>query len=438
MDELQSPWFDFNHPDFDFIDRDDSRGEQPAEPESIPSAPPLAPNDLRTSNQGSSFEPHQERVSLSEAPAASFLQDTAMVDTWDDLAGWPSSMPAADTGNEPLHQYEQLSSTDNVPATDTGNEPLYQYEQPSSMENVPTTDTGNEPLHQYEQSSSTDVVTAEIRQIDNELEGLKLKLEQRRLQKRRQELLQLLPTPQPIQTPERPQFQNLESAIVPSIECRMGQDYNAPFDNCELDALQREHPSINSQFDLGSINLGLPSPLINPQEDPFNLGNLQQPETINPRLLNSDNVQSPYSMPTPSTDLEHNRQYGMQGPSPAFSSDHVSMRPHYEHNLMNSASLVSTMSSVQQDQHTQSPEKGLVTHKRPRIPQPNITECLSALQRQAKQTGVPQTSLNVMRLKSEPRSKRSRTSSQKQNRKDVQDAGGSCFLCLFFKKRVNL
>ena len=424
MAESPNPWFDFNHPDFDSIDHDDYDAEQPAEPERIPSAPPLAPNDPQTSNQVSSLEPHQERAIPSEAPIASSFEDTAMGDTWDNSCGWPSSMPATDTENEYLHQYEQPSSTDNMPATDTG----------------------NEALHQYEQPYSTDVVTAEIHQINNELAEVELKLKQRRLQKRQQELLQILPTPQPLQTPERPQSQNLEPAVSPSIECRMGQDHIAPINNCVFDALQGTNPGIDSRYDVSptdSSTFGYPNPFINLQEDSFNLVSFQQPETINQWLLNSDNAQSSNSIPTPSTGLEHNRQYGMQGPTPAFSSDYMSMRPlsmdpHYRQSLLDSASLISTMSSIQQDQHIQSPEKGLGTQKRPRTPQPNITECLSALQRQAKRSGVPQTSLDVMRFNPEPRSKRPRTSSQKQNKKDVQEAGGSCFLCLLFKKWVNL
>ena len=402
MADSQDPALDFNNPYLNLLDYGDYWGEQPAEPESTLSAPTLAPNNPRISSQDSSLEPHQERVSFSEAPTVSCFEDTAMVDTRYNPWGWPSSMPATDTGINPLHQHEQPSGTDNV--------------------------------------------TAEMNQIENELAEVKLKLEQHRLQKRHQELLKRLTARQPIQVPERPQVQNLEPAIGPSIEWRTGQEYNASINNCELDALQRPNLGMYSHYDVGSTNssnLGFPDPLINPQEELFNLENLEHPEMINARLLDYETAQSLNSMPTLSADLEHNHEYGVQGSSPAFPTEHIPMRPssvgpQYEQDLRNSTPLVSAMSSIQHGQHIQSPEKGLITQKRPRSPQPNMTDCLSALQRQAKKTGVPQSSLNVMRFNPEHRSKRPRTSSQKQNKKNVQDAGGSCFLCLFFKKRVSL
>ena len=386
--------------DLDFLfDFEEYYDEQPAEPESTPNVTPPAPNNSTASNPGFSLELHQERVSLSEAPDAHLLEERTPIEIWG-LSPGGLSMPATDTGNGSLHQYEQPSNTNNV--------------------------------------------TAEICQVDDELAEVQLELKQRRLQKRRQELLQTLPTRQPIQTPERPQFQGLEPAIVPFIEFRTGQNYNAPTRDSGVDALQRTSPDIDSHYNVGSNNsltLGFPNLSSYPQEAPFDLGNSEQPGMINAWPLSMDTTQSSNSVPTSLTDLGHNRQYGMQGPSLASSSEKRPIGPHsigpqYGQDLMNSPPPLSTMSSVQHHQSIQSPEKGLVTRKRPRSPQPNMSKHLSALQRQAKQIGVPENSLDIMCFNKEPRSKRPRTSSQKQNKKDVQDAGGSCFLCLVFKKKV--
>ena len=396
MTDSQSPGVDFDGPDLNLFDFDDYFGEQLAEPEKTPpSAVPPAPNKYRASDQGSSLEPLHERVSLSEAPSASFFEDSALIDTWDNSWGRPS-MPAIDTGNEPRHRHEQQSSTASV--------------------------------------------AAELHQIDNELAEIELKLEHRRLQKRRLELLQILPTRQPIPRSEHPQFRNLDPAVVPSIECRMGQDYNGPISSPQVDTLQRTDPGIEAHYDVGFTNSNISS---NPQETSSNLVASEQSGIIGAGILTLNTAQLPNSMPTPSTVLEHNRQYRTQEPISASSSDQTSTRPlsvgpQYGQYSMSLTSLVSTMSSAQHGQHIQTPEKSLTTKKRPRSPQPNMKQRLSAVQRLAKQTGAPQTSLDVMCFNPEPRPKRPRTDSQRQNKKDVQDAGGSCFLCLTLKKRVCL
>ena len=404
MADSQDPGVDFNAPDLDLFDFGYYFGEQLAEPENTPpSAPPPAPNEARASDQGSTIEPLQERVGFAEAPTASSFEDSALIDTWDNSWGRPS---------------------------------------------MPATDTGNEPRHQHEQPSSTASVAAELHQIDDELAEVELKLEHRRLQKRRLELLQILPTSQPIQTPERPQFQfqNLGPAVVPSLECRIGLNYNGPISCPQVDALQRTDPGIDAHYNVGSTispYLAIPDLSSSPQEASCNLGASEQSGRIRAGLLTLNTAQLPNSMPTPSTDLERSRQYERQEPSPSSSSDQTSTRPlsmglEYGQDLTNSTPLVSNMPSVQHDQHIQSPEEGRTTQKRPRSPQPNIKQRLSAIQRLAKQTGVPQTSLDVMCFNPEPRPKRPRTSFQRQNKKDVQHAGGSCFLCLVFKKQVYL
>lgn len=266
MADSQDPGVDFNGPELNLFDFDYYFGEQLAEPENAPpSALPPAASKPRVSDQGSSLEPLQERVSLSRAPTASSFEDSALIDTWDNSWRRPS---------------------------------------------MPATDTGNEPLHQHEQPSSTASVAAELHQIDDELAEVELKLEHRRLQKRRLELLQILPTRQSIQTPERPQFQNLEPAVVPSIECRMGQDYNGPISCSQVDALQRRNPGIDAHYYVDSTNssyLEIPNLSSNSQEASSHLGASEQSRRIRAGLLTLNTAQLPNSMPTPSTDLERSR-----------------------------------------------------------------------------------------------------------------------------------
>ena len=84
------------------------------------------------------------------------------------------------------------------------------------------------------------------------------------------------------------------------------------------------------------------------------------------------------------------------------------------------------------------------TRKRPRSPKPFQEQQLSAINRTlSRQTGVPEVSLNTFssdRACSNlvPATKRTRTSLQKRNKKDVGDAGGACLLCRITKKQVFL
>ena len=77
-----------------------------------------------------------------------------------------------------------------------------------------------------------------------------------------------------------------------------------------------------------------------------------------------------------------------------------------------------------------------ITRKRRRSTQGNPEQRMSATRKQlSKQSRVPETYLGTMWC-SEPASKNSRTTSQRQNKKAVENAGGACFLCLVLKKQV--
>ena len=155
----------------------------------------------------------------------------------------------------------------------------------------------------------------------------------------------------------------------------------------------------------------------------------------------TDPVPLPNSTSALPADPEFSIQYEIKGPNSAFALDQASMEPLLagpQHGQsLDPTHGTSTLPSVQRDEPTDSPDKRLIIRKRPRSPQPTGTQRLAAVQRLlAKRTGVPEVSLGVMCFNTEPRPKRPRTTSQKQNKKDVQNGGGSCFLCLVYKKKV--
>ncbi len=97
---------------------------------------------------------------------------------------------------------------------------------------------------------------------------------------------------------------------------------------------------------------------------------------------------------------------------------------------------VSTLSSSQNERPVQNSEMN-IKRKRLRSAESTNAKRLTDAQRQlAKRTRVPEASLSVMCFNPESQPKRSRTSSQKQNKKDVENVGGSCLLCFVDKKKV--
>lgn len=132
---------------------------------------------------------------------------------------------------------------------------------------------------------------------------------------------------------------------------------------------------------------------------------------------------------------------GFQGPIPAVMSDQTTMQhsfadSQHRHGL-DLIQPVSTLSSVQHDQHVQNVEINMIIRKRPSSPQLIEAQRLYGYQQLfSKRTGIPETSLGLICFNSEPAPKRSRTSSQKRNKKDVEKEGGSCLLCFIDKKKV--
>ena len=137
-----------------------------AEPDSTFNSEPQTLNQLGPSSQIPMSELHPDRAISSQAAATSLNNETAMMDI----------------SSEPVRGPSQ-------PAVDTGNESLYRYEQ------------------QYR----TDSPDTEIHHIDARIEEIDLKLERRKLQRRRQEILQK-PGAQQARAFERPGIQTFGTA----------------------------------------------------------------------------------------------------------------------------------------------------------------------------------------------------------------------------------
>ena len=385
----------------EFFDLEHYYGGDSAEPQGTPAAGSQTLNDPRPSSRVSSPEPYHEQVESSEVAAISQTYADNFTDSDIEFLRGPSK-----------HH------------TTIGNEPLPQYGQPSSI---------GDP-------------NAELHHIENELEEVELRLKRRELQRRRQELLQNLPTEQQAQTSEHPQFQNSGTAIVPPLDNSVGQPFKSSISTSAIGSLQITNAGIESRYGVPSTNplhFGLANLSSGPHVEQSSFVFPEQSDKIDAELLSLDSVYVPNSVHAPPANFGYSRQYGMHWPTPSFSPDQASMQPVLagpQHGQgRDPAQCVSTLSSVQHDQPVQHPNISLIIRKRPRSPQPTKAQRLSAVQHQlAKQTGVPETSLSVMCFNTDPRPKRSRTSSQKQNKKDVQNIGGSCFLCLVYKKKVLL
>ena len=150
-----------------FFDLEHYYEESCAEPDITFDSRLQAPNESRRPSQISGFEPSQVEVTSSKAAAVSHNDETIMRDV----------------------SFESL-------------------EGPSQ----PLNDTRNEVLHDQEHRSGTYGPSPEIVHIDDRIEEIDLILERRRLQKRRQAILQNLLEPQQAQTSERPQPQAVSIA----------------------------------------------------------------------------------------------------------------------------------------------------------------------------------------------------------------------------------
>lgn len=79
------------------------------------------------------------------------------------------------------------------------------------------------------------------------------------------------------------------------------------------------------------------------------------------------------------------------------------------------------------------------TRERPRSSSPSQKQWLLAVRQQlSKRTGIPQSSLSTFCMGSKVNKKRQRTNFQKQNKREVENKGGACYLCIITKRRARL
>ncbi len=202
---------------------------------------------------------------------------------------------------------------------------------------------------------------------------------------------------------------------------------------------------VDNPYGVASTNpssFGFPELSSNAIGDSSRFEVLEQSSRADARLSNPDSVYLFRSMPTGLPSSASSHQCAIEWPIEPPVSDQSTMQQSLTDSQLrpglDSIQPVSTLSSSQYDQPVHDSDMTII-RKRPRLPQPTDGQRLNAVQRQlAKRTGVPEVSLGVMCFNTEPRPKRSRTSSQKQNKKDVENVGGSCFLCLIDKKKVFL
>ena len=412
-----------------FFDLEFYYGGACAEPDGILDLEVQAPNEPRLPGQHPRLELYQDQTISSEAVAStSPINETAMADVSFETVGEPSQ---------------------------------------------PTTHTGNESLHQYEQPSGTDSPNAEMVHIDARIEEIDLILERRELQKRRHTILQNLPGPQQARASERPGFQTLGTAsdsrtqlssqgvtsdeasqrsdlfvsiiLEPIWLIRYANDFvsqptgNFPFNNNWADH-PRQNVPVGTAFRHG---VAFADPPNNTHRGSSHFEVLEQSSKAGTELSETGSVHLLNNMPARRPSSGPNHQCGTKGPFPGLSSDQTTMQSsltdsQHRHSLnLDTIQYISAISSSQYDRALHNSETSMIIRKRLGSPQPAKVQRLSAIQRQlAKKTGVPEISLNVMCFNTEPPPKRRLTGSQKRNRKDVENVGGSCFLCLVLKKKV--
>lgn len=432
-----------------FFDLEDYYEVACAEPNDILDSEIQAANETRLPSRTPRLELHQDQAISSETVAfISLNKETAMADVSFESVGVPSQPP---------------------------------------------THIGNQSLHHYEQPSGSDSPNAEIVNIDARIEEIDLILERRELQKRRHTILQNPPGPQQAQVSGRPGFQTLGTAsdsrtqfnshvmtsggfsqgrdLFVSIMLELLQLINyandvvsqltgvAPFDNNRADhsydmditpsgndPTQNLPVGTDFRYDMafsGPSNFGFADLSSNACRGSSHLEVLGQSSKAGTDLSNTHSVYLPNHMPAGLPSSGPNNHCGTQGPVPGLGSDQTIMQSSLTESQRKDGlnpERVQHVSALSLSQHVRAlriPETSISNRKRLGSPQPTKAQRLSAIQRQfAKRSGVPEISLGVMCFGEEPSSKRKRTSSQKRNKKEVEYAGGSCFLCRVLKKTV--
>ena len=398
----------------------------------------------------------------------------------------PSQLPRLE-----LHQ-DQASSSEAVESMSLNNETTM-TDLSSDAVGEPSqaaTHTRNESLHHYEQPSGTESPNAEIVYIDARLEEIDLMLERRELQKRRHTILQNLPGPQQAQASERPGSRILGTAsdirtqldvtgvtfgeasqggdsfvsiipdliyliiyaddvvsqptsIVPFNNNWMDHSYDVNISTSRNDPRQTVPRGTDFRYDVAfrdPSNFGFVDLPNNALSGSSHFEVLEQSNKAGTELSNIDSVHLPNYTPARPPSPGPNDQCGTQAPVPGPDQTHMqssSTEPQQKHGLdLITVQHVSAEPSSQHNRALHNSGTSMIIRKRRGSPQPTEVQRLSAIRQVAKKTGVPEISLGVMCFNTEPTPKRRRTSSQKRNKKDVENVGGPCFLCLVLKKKV--
>ena len=226
----------------------------------------------------------------------------------------------------------------------------------------------------------------------------------------------------------------------------MAHSYDTNLGTSSRDSIQTLNAGVDSRYAVASTDpscfgfADLPSNAYGESSFSESLG---QSGKADAELPSIESVHMFSGMPAELYSPGSNHQYEMQTPVAALVSDQTPVQSSLT-NLQHGSGLdpiqsVSTLSSFHHDRPKKNYDTNMIIRKRLRSPQPTEVQRLSTIQNQlSKKTGVPEISIGVMCFNAEPRPKRNRTSSQKQNKKIVEDVGGSCFLCLVHKKKVFL
>lgn len=228
------------------------------------------------------------------------------------------------------------------------------------------------------------------------------------------------------------------TAIVPFNNNWLDNSYDVDIGTSGRDSMQKLDASVDSRYGVASTNpsyFGFADLSNNAHRGSSHVGVLDECGKADAELLSFGCEHLLDSVPVGRPNS------GFQGPNPALMSDQTTMQPSYadsqhRHGL-DLIQPVSTLSSVQHDQHVQNSDINMIIRKRPSSPQLIEAQRLYGYQQLfSKRTGIPETSLGLICFNSEPAPKRSRTCSQKRNKKDVEKEGGSCLLCFIDKKKV--
>ncbi|KAH8747391.1 hypothetical protein BGZ57DRAFT_916761 [Hyaloscypha finlandica] len=361
----------------------------------------------------------------------------------------PAPQPSSGAGFSdvmtPWEAYNGQESDFDIPPSDS--DILRGFENPMvdpHMAPSQPTGTRNDLSQQQLELANPNNPSDEVQELDRQIEDIELQLRLKALKQRRQELRQR----SSIQTQTRPSncfvsqdnqnpgafggsmvlgtspashsgmtSNNDQTSDTFSTELAhtgskyARQPYRQSINNSSTDFVDTLYPAPNDQ--LGATRVDLLS---------FEPADLQDHSVLGP----------PYS------DITSQPQFGVQN-IPNASLDQPSMQPvsavlPYRQSPDPTQSA-STSSLPYRGPYSQNLNK--TNRKRQRSPEANQGQERSVIRQLSKNTGVPEPHLGVLSFCDGPPIKRNRTKSQKDNKKDVIRAGGSCLYCVVYKRKCS-